>query len=327
MQTRQLGKNGPTVSALGLGCMGMTPIYATPDPEEAIATVHRAVEAGITMIDTADAYNNGKNEELVGRAIAGIRDKVFLASKFGNMRFPDGTRKVNGKPEYVPEACDKSLKRLGVDFIDLYYLHRMDPSVPVEETVGAMSRLVEQGKVGAIGLSEAGAETIRRAQAAAPLAAIQTEYSLATRDVEAEILPTCRELGIGFVAYAPMSRGLLTGEIRSLAQLGETDRRHDMPRFQGDNLGHNLEMIDALGEIAREKGVSIAALAIAWVLSRGDDVVPIPGCSRRATLNDSLTALDIELSGEDNSRIESAINAANIIGTRYPAKQMTRVGL
>lgn len=324
---RQLGTDGPLVSAMGLGCMGMTPIYATPDPDEAIATIHAAVNAGITMIDTADAYNNGKNEELVGRAVSGIRDKVFLASKFGNMRFPDGTRKVNGKPEYVPEACDKSLQRLGVDFIDLYYLHRMDPSVPVEETVGAMGRLVEEGKVGAIGLSEAGAETIRRAQATYPLAAVQTEYSLATRDVEAEILPTCRELGIGFVAYAPMSRGLLTGNIRSLDQLGENDRRHDMPRFQGDNLGHNLQMIDALADIASGKGVSVAALAIAWVLSRGEDVVAIPGCSRRQTLNDSLTALEVELSADDQTQIESAIDADNIIGTRYPAKQMTRVGL
>lgn len=324
---RQLGSNGPMVSAMGLGCMGMTPIYATPDPDEATATIHAAVEAGVTMIDTADAYNNGKNEELVGRAIAGIRDKVFLASKFGNMRFPDGTRKVNGKPEYVPEACDKSLQRLGVDFIDLYYLHRMDPSVPIEETVGAMGRLVEEGKVGAIGLSEAGAETIRRAQATHPLAAVQTEYSLATRDVEVEILPTCRELGIGFVAYAPMSRGLLTGEIRSLDQLGESDRRHDMPRFQGENLGHNLQMIDSLADIASDKGVSIAALCIAWVLGRGDDVVAIPGCSRRKTLSDSLTALGIELSAEDNVSIEAAIDASSIIGTRYPAKQMTRVGL
>ena len=327
MRTRQLGNKGPMVSAMGLGCMGMTPIYATPDPDEAIATIHAAVDAGVTMIDTADAYNGGKNEELVGRAINGIRDKVFLASKFGNMRFPDGTRKVNGKPEYVPEACDKSLQRLGVDFIDLYYLHRMDPDVPIEETVGAMSRLIEDGKVGAIGLSEAGVETIRRAQATYPMAAIQTEYSLATRDVEDEILPTCRELGIGFVAYAPMSRGLLTAEIRSLDQLGETDRRHDMPRFQGENLGHNLKMIDALADIAADKGVSIASLAIAWVLGRGDDIVAIPGCSRRQTLQDSLTALRVELSDDDNAKIESAIDANNIIGTRYPAKQMTRVGL
>ncbi len=327
MQTRQLGTHGPRVGALGLGCMGMTPIYATPDPDEAIATIHAAVDAGVTLIDTADAYNGGKNEELVGRAIAGIRDQVTLATKFGNMRLPDGTRTVNAKPEYVFEACDKSLARLGVERIDLWYLHRMDPSVPIEDTVGAMAQLVEQGKVGAIGLSEAGAATIRRAHATHPLAAIQTEYSLATRDVEAEILPTCRELGIGFVAYAPLSRGLLSGEITSLDQLGENDRRHAMPRFQGDNLEHNLEMVDSLADIAAAHGVSTAALAIAWVLARGDDIVPIPGCSRRATLADSLSALTVELESADLAAIEAAIDAGRVIGTRYPEKQMARLGL
>jgi aryl-alcohol dehydrogenase-like predicted oxidoreductase len=327
MQTRQLGTNGPYVSALGLGCMGMTPIYATPDPDEAIATIHAAVDSGMTMIDTADMYAGGKNEELVGRGIKGIRDKVVLASKFGNMRLPDGTRKINGKPEYVFEACDKALARLGVDFIDLYYLHRMDPTVPIEDTVGAMAQLIEQGKVGAIGLSEAGANTIRRAQATHPLAAVQTEYSLASRDVEAEILPTCRELGIGFVAYAPLSRGLLSGEITSLDQLGENDRRRDMPRFQGDNLGNNMAMVKAVGDIAASKGVSVAAVSIAWVLARGDDVVPIPGCSRRETLKDSLTALEVELTDSDMVDIEKALDAERIIGTRYPEKQMQRLGL
>ena len=327
MQTRQLGSDGPMVSALGLGCMGMTPIYATPDADEAIATIRAAVDAGITMIDTADMYSGGKNEELVGKALNGIRDQVILASKFGNMRLPDGTRKVNGKPEYVFEACEKSLSRLGVDFIDLYYLHRMDPTVPIEETVGAMGQLIEQGKVGAIGLSEAGANTIRRAQATHPMAAVQTEYSLASRDVEAEILPTCRELGIGFVAYAPLSRGLLSGKITSLDELGESDRRRDMPRFQGDNLGNNLAMVNAVGDIAADKGVSTAAIAIAWVLARGNDVVPIPGCSRRTTLEDSLTALDVQLSGDDLARIEAALDAGRIVGTRYPEKQMQRLGL
>jgi len=327
MQTRQLGSNGPQVSALGLGCMGMTPIYATPDPDEAIATIRAALDAGITMIDTADMYAGGKNEELVGRALQGIRDQVMLASKFGNMRLPDGSRKVNGKPEYVFEACEKSLTRLGVEHIDLYYLHRMDPTVPIEETVGAMGQLIEQGKVGAIGLSEAGANTIRRAQATHPLAAIQTEYSLASRDVEAEILPTCRELGIGFVAYAPLSRGLLSGKITSLDQLGESDRRRDMPRFQGDNLENNLAMVNAVGEIAADKGVSTAAIAIAWVLARGDDVVPIPGCSRRETLEDSLKALDVQLSDDELSAIESALDADRIVGTRYPEKQMQRLGI
>jgi aryl-alcohol dehydrogenase-like predicted oxidoreductase len=327
MQTRQLGSNGPRVSSMGLGCMGMTPIYATPDPDEAIATIHAAVDAGITMIDTADMYAGGKNEELVGRGIKGIRERVMLASKFGNMRLPDGTRKVNGKPEYVFEACDKALARLGVDHIDLYYLHRMDPTVPIEDTVGAMAQLIEQGKVGAIGLSEAGANTIRRAHATHPLAAVQTEYSLASRDVEAEILPTCRELGIGFVAYAPLSRGLLSGEIASLDQLGENDRRRDMPRFQGDNLASNLAMVTAIGDIAADKGVSTAAIAIAWVLSRGDDVVPIPGCSRRGSLQDSLTALEVELSDADIAAIESALDADRIIGTRYPEQQMARLGI
>jgi len=327
MQTRQLGSAGPMVSALGLGCMGMTPIYATPDPDEAIATIHAAVDAGITMIDTADMYAGGKNETLVGRALEGIRDRVFLASKFGNMRLPDGTRKVNGKPEYVFAACDKALARMGVDFIDLYYLHRMDPTVPIEDTVGAMAQLIEQGKVGAIGLSEAGANTIRRAQATHPLAAVQTEYSLASRDVEAEILPTCRELGIGFVAYAPLSRGLLSGEISSLDQLGENDRRRDMPRFQGDNLETNLAMVKAVADIAAGKGVSTAAISIAWVLAQGDDVVPIPGCSRRQTLQDSLSALEVQLSADELASIEAALDAERIIGTRYPEKQMARLGI
>ncbi len=327
MQTRLLGKDGLQVSALGLGCMGMTPIYATPDPDEAIATIRAAVDAGMTMVDTADMYSGGKNEELVGRALKGIRDQVILASKFGNMRLPDGSRKVNGKPEYVFEACDKALVRLGVDHIDLYYLHRMDPTVPIEETVGAMGQLIEQGKVGYIGLSEAGANTIRRAQATHPLAAIQTEYSLASRDIEAEILPVCRELGIGFVAYAPLSRGLLSGNITSLDQLGDSDRRRDMPRFQGDNLGNNLGMVDAISDIAAAKGVSTAAIAIAWVLARGDDVVPIPGCSRRETLKDSLTALEVQLSEGDQTDIESALDADRIIGTRYPEKQMQRLGI
>ena len=325
MKMRQLGNL--QVSALGLGCMGMTPIYATPDPDEAIATIGAAVDAGLNLIDTADMYGGGKNEVLVGRALKGIRDRVILASKFGNMRLPDGTRKVNGKPEYVFEACEKSLERLGVDFIDLYYLHRMDPTVPIEETVGAMGQLVEQGKVAAIGLSEAGAETIRRAHATHPLAAVQTEYSLASREVEQVILPTCRELGIGYVAYAPLSRGLLSAEITALDQLGDNDRRRDMPRFQGDHLATNLEMVKAIGDIAAEKGLSIAAICIAWVLSRGDDIVPIPGCSRRITLKDSLSALEVSLSADDQRRIETALDAGRIIGTRYPEKQMQRLGI
>ena len=272
-------------------------------------------------------YGGGKNEELVGRALKGIRDKVVLASKFGNMRHPDGSRSINGKPEYVAQACDKSLQRLGVDHIDLYYLHRMDPTVPIEDTVGAMKKLVETGKVGAIGLSEAGAATIRKAHATHPLAAIQTEYSLATTDVESDILPTCRELDIGFVAYAPLSRGLLTGEITSLDQLGENDRRHAMPRFQGDNLDNNLKLVSVISSIAKTHKVSTAAIAIAWVLSRGDDVVPIPGCSRRSTLTDGLSALDVTLSDSELGDIAQALVTTKILGTRYPEKQMSKLGI
>ena len=308
MHTRKLGAN-LQVSAIGLGCMGMTPIYGTPDPKEAIETVHRAVDAGITLIDTADAYARGKNETLVGEAIKGIRDRIVLATKFGNVRFADGTSTVNGSPDYVPEACEKSLQRLGVDHIDLYYVHRIDTSVPIEETVGAMSRLVENGKVGAIGVSEAAAQTIRRAHAEFPLACVQTEYSLATRDIEEEVLPACRELGIGFVAYSPLTRGLLTGEIRDLDSLEENDRRHAMPRFQADNLPNNLAMVDALKSIADKHKVSTSALAIAWVLARGEDIVPIPGCKRRKTLDDSLTALNVTLSEQDMADIEATVKA------------------
>ncbi len=327
MKKRTLGTGGPQVSALGLGCMGMTPIYGTPDPAEAAATIHAALDAGIDMVDTADAYSGGKNEILVGQAIAGRRDQVFLATKFGNIRLPDGTRTVNAHPDYVPEACDKCLQRLGVEVIDLLYLHRMDPNVPIADTVGAMSKLVDQGKVRYLGLSEAGADTIRAAHAVHPMTAVQTEYSLATRDVEAAILPTCRELGIGFVAYAPLSRGLLSGAVRSLDGLADNDRRRDMPRFQEGNLEHNLALVDAVAEIAAARGVSTAAVAIAWVLSRGDDVVPIPGCSRRATLEDSLSALDIALDQAELARIDSILAGVEVLGTRYPEKQMKRLGI
>ena len=327
MLTRQLGGDGLLVSALGLGCMGMTPIYTTPDPDEAVDTIREAVDRGITLIDTADMYGAGKNEELVGRAIHGIRQQVVVASKFGNMRLPDGTRKVNGSPDYVFEACEKSLVRLGVEQIDLYYLHRVDPSVPIEETIGAMSQLVEQGKVRYIGLSEAGATTIRKAHATHPLAAVQTEYSLASRDVEDEILPLCRVLGIGFVAYAPLSRGLLSGEVTSYDQLAETDRRRDMPRFQIENLQNNLRLVDAIASIANRHKVSRAAIAIAWVLAQGEDVVPIPGCSRRITLRDGLSALEVGLTGDDHAQIDNALASITIAGTRYPEKQMKRLGI
>jgi len=327
MEMRKLGSDGLTVSALGLGCMGMTPLYGVPDPEEARRTIHEAVDAGVTMIDTADVYNAGQNETLVGEALKGRRGKVCLATKFGNIRFPDGTSTVSGRPDYVIEACDKSLARLGVECIDLYYAHRIDREVPIEDTVGAMAGLVKAGKVRHLGLSEAGAETIRRANAVHPISAIQTEYSLATRDVEETTLPVCVELGIGFVAYAPLSRGLISGEIRNLDALGENDRRRAMPRFQGDNLDHNLKMVDALKEIAAEKEVSIAALSIAWVLAQDDRIVPIPGCSRRKTLEDCLTALTVKLSATDLKYIEGVVAGTNILGTRYPAKQMGGLGL
>jgi aryl-alcohol dehydrogenase-like predicted oxidoreductase len=327
METRSLGQQGLKVSALGLGCMAMTPLYDKPDPDEALRTVHAAIEAGVTMVDTADAYNDGKNEELLGRALKGKRDEVVLATKFGNIRLPDGTRRVNAAPDYAAEACDKSLKRLGVDVIDLFYLHRMDPSVPIEDSVGAMAKLVEAGKVRYLGLSEAGAKTIERAHATHPIAALQTEYSLATRDVEAEILPTCRRLGVGFVAYAPLSRGLLTGRYKTEADLAEGDRRHDMPRFKQGNIEGNVARMAALAEIAEARGCSQAAAAIAWLLAQGDDIVPLPGCSRRASLQDSLSALDVNLSDAEVARLSEALPAGALEGTRYPEKQMARLGI
>jgi aryl-alcohol dehydrogenase-like predicted oxidoreductase len=318
---------GLEVSAVGLGCMAMTPLYDKPDPEEAIRTVHAAIDAGVTMIDTADAYNDGKNEELVGRALAGRRDRAVLATKFGNIRLADGTRTVNARPDYVAEACEKSLKRLGVEVIDLFYLHRMDPAVPIEDTVGAMARLVSDGKVRHLGLSEAGAGTIERAHATHPITALQTEYSLATRDVEAEILPTCRRLGIGFVAYAPLSRGLLTGRYKAQSDLAESDRRNDMPRFKSGNIDRNLARLAPLAEIAKAKACSQAAVAIAWVLAQGADVVPLPGCSRRETLEDSLTALDVTLTADEVAALSQAFPVGALEGTRYPEKQMARLGI
>ena len=327
MQQRSLTASGPKVSAIGLGCMGMTPLYGTPDPEEAVRTLHAAIDAGVTLIDTADAYAGGKNEELVGRAIAGRRDKIMLATKFGNIRNPDGTGSINGKPEYVMQACEASLKRLGVETIDLFYVHRIDPTVPIEETVGAMAKLVEAGKIRWIGLSEAGVQTIVRAHATYPVTALQTEYSLATRDVEQEILPKCRELGIGFVAYCPLGRGLLTGKIRSADELSEKDRRHAMPRFQGDNLAHNLALVDTIAEIAEARGVSASVVALAWALAQGDDIVPIAGCSRRETLRDSLSALELKLAADELERLSSTFAPGAVVGTRYPEKQMSRLGL
>jgi aryl-alcohol dehydrogenase-like predicted oxidoreductase len=325
MQTRQLGPL--RVSAIGLGCMGMTPIYGQPDEGECIATVHRAVELGATMIDTADMYGNGRNEELVGRALQGRRDRVVLATKFGNIRTPDGQPDVNGRPDYVPQACDASLQLLGVEAIDLYYLHRVDPKVPIEDTVGAMARLVERGKVRQIGLSEAGAATLRRAHAVHPIAALQTEYSLWTRDVEPEILPACRELGIGFVAYAPLGRGFLAGAITSTEALADDDRRRDHPRFAQENIERNLGLLATLRELALAKDCTPAQIALAWLLARGGDVVPIPGTKRRGYLEENVAALDVRLREADLATLDEAFPPGIPAGERYPAGQMKRVGL
>jgi aryl-alcohol dehydrogenase-like predicted oxidoreductase len=325
MQKRRVGPL--QVSAIGLGCMGMTPIYGEPDPDECIATMHRAIELGVTMIDTADMYGGGRNEELVGRALAGRRDRVVLATKFGNVRTADGKPDVNGRPEYVPQACAASLRRLGVEVIDLYYLHRVDPGVPIEDTVGAMARLVEQGKVRHIGLSEAAAPTLRRAHAVHPIAALQTEYSLWSRDVEPEILPACRELGIGFVPYSPLGRGFLSGTITSTAALAESDRRRDHPRFHQENLERNLELLGTLRELAAARGCTPAQIALAWLLGQGENIVPIPGTKRRRYLEENVASSDIRLSEADLARLDRAFPPGITAGDRYPAGQMRRVGL
>lgn len=316
------------VSAIGLGCMGMTPIYGTPDEGEAIATVHRAIELGVDMIDTADAYANGRNEELVGRALKGMqRDKVVLATKFGNIRYPDGRRDVNGRPEYVREACENCLSRLGVETIDLFYVHRIDPKVPIEETVGAMSRLKEEGKIRYLGLSEAAPATLRRAHATHPIAALQTEYSLWSREPETELLDLCRELGIGYVAYAPLGRGFLTATITDLDVLEEDDRRRDHPRFAAENLAQNVRLLDALRTGAEREGCSPAQLALAWVLSRGDQIIALPGTKRRKWLEENVAAADLKLSSETAALLEEAFAPDAAAGTRYPEGQMRRIHL
>jgi aryl-alcohol dehydrogenase-like predicted oxidoreductase len=323
MKTRTLGANGPAVSAVGLGCMGMSEFYGSRDDAESVATIHRSLDLGMTFLDTADAYGLGRNEELVGRAIRGRRREVFLATKFGIVRDSAGARLgVNGKPDYVRSCCEASLRRLGVDTIDLYYQHRVDPATPIEETVGAMAKLVAEGKVRYLGLSEAGAQSIRRAHAVHPITALQTEYSLWTRDPENGALALCRELGIGFVAYSPLGRGFLTGEIKSLDDFAETDARRFHPRFQGENFAKNLGLVAEIRSMAAEKKITPAQLAIAWVLAQGNDVVPIPGTKRRSYLQDNARSIDVRLTPEDLRRIAAAAPRGVASGARYPEAMM-----
>jgi len=316
------------VSAIGLGCMSMTPIYGVPDPDEAIATLHRAPDIGIDFIDTSDAYGaNGANEELVGRALKGRRDRYILATKFGNIRLPDGRPSAKGNPDYIIDACEKSLKRLGTDTIDLYYIHRVDDTVPIEDTVGAMARLKAQGKVRHLGISEAGTSTIRRAHKVHPMAALQTEYSLWTRDVEREILPLCHELGIGFVAYSPLGRGFLTGTVAAADGLAQNDSRRNMPRFQAANAQQNQKLVETLKRLAANEGCSPAQLAIAWLLLRGPQVVPLPGTSKRKWLEENAKAADLRPSAATLKALDETFLAGVAQGERYPAPMMARLGL
>jgi aryl-alcohol dehydrogenase-like predicted oxidoreductase len=318
MERRRLGTQGLEVSAMGLGCMGMSEFYGSTDEDEGVRTIHRALELGVTFLDTADMYGPFTNERLVGRALEGRRDAVEIATKFGNVRGEDGSHLgIRGDADYVREACDASLERLGVDHIDLYYQHRVDKQVPIEETVGAMKELVDAGKVRYLGLSEASAETIRRAHAVHPIAALQTEYSLWSRDPEASILPTVRELGIGFVAYSPLGRGFLSGRFRSPSDFPEDDFRRHHPRFQGENFERNIQLVERVEEMASSKGVTAGQLALAWVLHRGDDIVPIPGTKRVSYLEENVAAADVPLSEDDLARLEEIAPAGAAAGDRY----------
>jgi aryl-alcohol dehydrogenase-like predicted oxidoreductase len=327
MQIRELGRNGLKVSALGLGCMGMSEFYGESDDAESIAAIHRALDLGITFLDTADVYGPFKNEVLVGQAIKGKRDKIVLATKFGIVRDPGNPAKrgVSGKPDYVRSSCEASLRRLGVETIDLYYQHRVDPNTPIEETVGAMAELVKAGKVRYLGLSEASAQTLRRAVKTHPIAALHTDYSLWTRDPETEILATCRELGIGFVAYSPLGRGFLTGRFQKFEDFAADDYRRHSPRFQGENFQKNLDLVRRVEEIARKKGCKPSHLALAWVLAQGSDIVPIPGTKRRKYLEENVGAIELKLTNEDLRRIDEVFPPEAAAGGRYPEHMMAMV--